>query len=125
MSMPMPLHDWSEIAAIVSAMVDVILLGKEVGKEAFNDYLGHRRADPSLPRKAAALASAFSTYSPAEVDAINGRIMNCRKHFIDELSGPARRRCLCSVFRDVKEGNGGTIPDPEWERAYEQLNCAA
>lgn len=108
-------------AAVISAMVDVI----QLGKETFQEYLNRRQKDPSLTTKAKALAEAFSTFSQPEIEAIMKRIENCRQRFIDEGSGAARRTCLCSVLRDVREGNGGTIPDPEWERNYEQLKCAA
>ena len=108
-------------AAVISAMVDVI----QLGKETFQEYLSRRQRDPTLAAKEQALANAFSTYSDTEVDAIMERIESCRQRFIDEGSGVPRRNCLCSVLRDVRDGNGGTIPDPEWERNYNQLNCAA
>ena len=108
-------------AAVISAMVDVI----QLGKETFLEYFSRREHDPTLPAKEQALVKAFSTYSPGEIQAILDRIESCRQRFIDEGAGPARRNCLCSVLRDVRDGNGGTIPDPEWERNFSQLNCAA
>ncbi|SEP79046.1 hypothetical protein [Nitrosomonas ureae] len=108
------------LAAIISAMVDVIRLGKET----YEEYLERREGDPAIERKARALETAFSTYSPEEIAAISARIHNCRRRFIEEGAGDARHGCLCSVLRDVRDGNGGSIPDPEWEEAYRQLKCA-
>ena len=108
-------------AAVISAMVDVI----QLGKETFQEYLRRRERDPTLPAKEQALVRAFSTYSPSEVEAILRRIESCRQRFIEEGSGAARRTCLCSVLRDVRDGNGGRIPEPEWERNFDQLKCAA
>jgi restriction system protein len=107
-------------AAVISAMVDII----QLGKESFQEYLSRRQKDPTLAAKEQALAKAFSTYSHPEVEAILERIESCRRRFIGEGSGAARRNCLCSVLGDVRDGNGGTIPDPEWERNYDQLKCA-
>jgi hypothetical protein len=117
----MALPDWASLAAIISAMIDVV----QIGRETFRAYLKKRQNDPQLPARARALEAALSTYSTEEVAAIIDRIGSCRERFVAEGSGKQRRTCICSVLRDVKEGNGGTIPDPEWERAYEQLKCAA
>lgn len=108
------------IAATISAMVDVI----RFGKESFQEYYARRERDPGLNRKVKVLEVAFSTYSAEEIEAIDERIQNCRRRFIEEGSGEARRICLCSVLRDVRDGNGGHIPDPEWEQAYDRLGCA-
>ena len=109
------------LAATISAMVDVLRLGKET----YEEYFRQRERDPSLAEKVKVLSLTFSTYSSEELDAIKERIENCRRRFIEEGAGDARRRCLCSVLRDVRDGNGGTIPEPEWESAFEQLKCAA
>ncbi|PTR10074.1 hypothetical protein C8R32_102163 [Nitrosospira sp. Nsp5] len=108
-------------AAVISAMVDVI----QLGKVSFQEYFRRRERDPTIAAKELALTKAFSTYAQSEVQAILDRIERCRRQFIEEGSGVARRNCLCSVLRDVRDGNGGTIPDPEWEKNYNQLGCAA
>lgn len=108
-------------AAIISAMADVITLGKET----FQDYLNKRKQDSTLRSKENALRTAFSTYSDKEVEAIQKRIENCRQRFIEEGAGTARKNCLCSVLTDVRNGNGGRINDPEWENIYNTLNCIA
>ena len=109
------------LAASISAMVDVI----RIGKETYEEYYLKRQDDPALQQKIAALQTGFSTYSPEEIEAIEGRLENCRKRFITEGDGGARKTCLCSVLTDVRDGNGGHIPDDEWEEAYQTLNCAA
>jgi hypothetical protein len=120
--MPVPpvAIDWGTTAAVISAMIDVI----QLGRDSFQDYFARRKAAPDAREKGAALERALSTYSPGEIDAIVDRITACRNRFIDEGIGEKRKRCLCSVFRDVKDGNGGTLPDPEWQRAYDLLGCA-
>ena len=117
----MMLPDWANLAAIISAMVDVI----QLGRDAFGEFFIQRQEDPQLQRKADALAAALSTYSDEETAAIIERIERCRRRFVEEGAGEARRRCICSVLRDVRDGNGGAIPDPEWDRAYRQLRCDA
>jgi hypothetical protein len=117
----MALPDWASIAAIISAMIDVV----QIGRQTFSAYLKKRQDDPRLPERARALEAALSTYSQEEVAAIVDRITACRDRFVAEGSGKQRRTCLCSVLRDIKEGNGGTIPDREWEQVYQQLKCAA
>lgn len=107
---------WASVAAIVSAMADVVT----VGRETFDYFLRQRLDDPDLPRKAAVLAATYSTYSDREIEAIRKRVENCRDRFIEEGSGEARKNCLCSVLRVVKDGNGGYIPVEEWQRAYNQ-----
>lgn len=121
MPAPMMLPDWANLAAIISAMIDVI----QFGRDAFEEFLESRQEDPDLGRKADGLATALSTYSEEETEAIIARIERCRRRFVEEGAGEARRICICSVLRDVRDGNGGILPEPEWERAYKQLRCDA
>lgn len=67
----------------------------------------------------------FSTFSEAEVEAIIRRIEGCRDRFISQGSGRDRARCLCSVFKEIIDGNGGQLPEIDaWERMYRQLRCS-
>jgi len=118
--MPLGLNEWAAIAAIVSAMCDVINTGKDI----FQEFFDRRIAAPDSMERAARLQQALSTYSDDEIKAINKRLQACRDRFVREGSGPQRRDCLCSVLQDVKDGNGGTIPFPDWEQAYNTLGCA-
>lgn len=119
MTTPFAIVDWNAIAAMISAMADVIT----IGRESYDFYLRLRHADPSTAETAEILAKAFSSYSPDEIAAIENRITRCRDRFIQEGAGEARRKCFCSVLRDVRDGNGGTFPNPEWERTFTHLNC--
>jgi hypothetical protein len=118
--MPLNLSDWASIAAIVSAMCDVISVGRETFEQAFN----RRSNAPDANDRGAILAKAMSTYSDEEVEAIRDRLDGCRQRFISEGSGPNRATCLCSVLQDVKDGNGGSIPFDDWARTYETLGCS-
>lgn len=113
------LADWANISTVISAMCDVLTLGQAT----FKTYFRKRLNDPERKGKAQILQSAFSTYSRAESRDINDRIESCRKNFMAEGNGARRRRCLCNILRHVKDGNGGTIPDPYWARTYETLGC--
>ena len=117
--MPFDLPYWSGIAALISGMVDVINLGVPL-----SEAIALHRRDPRNARLALVLQSAFSTYSDDEVRAIEDRIKSCRERFMAEGSGERRAACLCSVLRDVKDGNGGDLPAAEWEDIFSQLKCA-
>lgn len=120
-NVPFTLNDWAALAAIVSAMADVLT----IGGQTFDFFFRRRLKDPTLPQKALTLQNTYSTYSDREVEAIKKRIEGCRDRFIKEGAGEGRKTCLCSVLQDVKDGNGGSIPVDEWEKTYEKLGCAA
>lgn len=115
------LKEASEIAAIVSAMADVV----SFGKEQFNYYLGTRSRAPDFEARGKQLQHALQTYSDDEIAAIKERLAHCAAQFIAEGNGKARRTCLCSVLTNVKDGNGGELPFPDWEDLYRQMKCAA
>ena len=119
----LPLSTYAEIAAIVSAMVDVY----KTGRDAFQEFYATRAASPDIENQAEILRQAMSTYSDAEVKAIINRLESCRQRFIAEGSGPQRKTCLCSVLTDVKDGNGGEMPGgfPDWEQMFDTLQCDA
>ena len=110
---------WLEVLSYVKALFDAITLGADVREE----YRKHR-ADRDTISEAHRVSEVFSTYSDQEVESILNRLKACRDRFITEGSGPARRQCLCSVFKDIIEGNGGRLPRiDDWERIYRELNC--
>jgi hypothetical protein len=119
--MALPLADWASIAAIVSAMCDVIA----TGRTSFEVFYRERLASPETTAQAAILSEIFSTYSDEELDAIRERIEGCRRRFIEEGAGDRRARCLCSVLTDVRDGNGGVIPVNDWSDIYKRLGCSA
>ena len=112
-------HIWLEVLSYVKALFEAITLGADVRQQ----YEKHRNERDTIA-EAERVSQAFSTYSEQEVQAILDRLKACRDRFIEEGSGPARQRCLCNVFKDVIEGNGGTLPHiDDWENIYGQLNC--
>jgi hypothetical protein len=113
--------EWGVIAATISAMADVI----QLGRGTYDDYFKRRIGTKDNETKASILERTFGTFSDSEVSSIEERINECRKRFIAEGSGKSRKACLCSVLLDVFLGNGGSIPDPEWQRLFEKLGCAS
>jgi len=112
--------DYANVVATISAMCAVYQTGKDVFESYYSDYL----KSPNITIEAERLRSALMTYSDEEVEAIEDRIQGCRERFIKEGSGERRATCLCSVLTDVKDGNGGTIPDIDsWEETYIHLGC--
>jgi hypothetical protein len=110
---------WLEVLSYVKALFEAITLGADV-RELYQKHRTERETIAEAER----VSQAFSTYSEQEVEAILERLKACRDRFIKEGSGPARQRCLCNVFRDVIEGNGGTLPHiDDWENIHRQLNC--
>lgn len=112
--------DYANVVATISAMCAVFQTGKDIYESYFSEYL----RSPNIEREAEMLRLALMTYSEEEVEEIEDRIEGCRNRFIREGSGERRARCLCSVLTDVKDGNGGDIPDIDsWGEIYEQLKC--
>ncbi|MBS9477750.1 hypothetical protein [Ancylobacter radicis] len=113
------LENASQIAAIVSAMADVY----SIGRATFSQYLIQRENAKDYVSRGEALQKALSSYDDDEIEAIEKRIRSCKDRFIREGSGQSRKTCLCSVLTDVKDGNGGNFPFPEWGNLHEQLGC--
>ena len=110
---------WLEVLSWTKALFDAITLGADIRK-AYNRHRNERDTMAEADR----VSRTFSTYSEEEVQAILDRLQACRDRFIQEGSGPARKRCLCNVFNDVMAGNGGRLPlIDDWERFYHELNC--
>ncbi len=109
----------SQIAATISAMADVYSLGKE----SFSQYLDRRQKSKEYNARGEILQKALSSYGDDEIDAIDERIRACKDRFIREGSGQNRKKCLCSVLTDVRDGNGGSFPFPQWRSLYKQLGC--
>jgi hypothetical protein len=113
------LEQYAALAAIISAMTDVYT----VGRDSFTSFLDRRKRASDYLSRGELLKHALSTFSDRELDAIKERIEGCRDRFINEGSGVRRKNCLCSVLNDVRDGNGGSIPIPEWDDIYNQLGC--
>jgi hypothetical protein len=112
-------HTWLEVLSYIKALFEAITLGADIQQQ----YEKHRTERDTIA-EAERVSLAFSTYSEKEVQAILDRLKACRDRFITEGSGAGRRKCLCSVFKDVIDGNGGKLPHiDDWENIYGQLNC--
>jgi hypothetical protein len=108
---------WLEVLSWIKALFDAATLSADVRKA----YQKHR--EEHATQVAARRASeTYSSYSEEELQAISSRLKGCQDRFIAEGSGTQRVQCLCSVFDDLIEGNGGVIPHvDDWERIYRQV----
>jgi hypothetical protein len=110
---------WLEALAGLKALYDLA--------EGAVDYaasLRRHREEPDTIRESQRASRVFSTYSDAEIEALIRKIEGCRDRFISQGGGVDRARCLCSIFNEIKAGNGGTLPlIDDWARMYKQLNC--
>ncbi len=110
---------WLEVLSWIKALFEATTLCVDLQRA----YQQHR-AEKATIAEAERVSRVFSTFSEGEVDAILKRLQSCRDRFITEGSGAARRKCLCSVFQDVIDGNGGTLPHiDDWESIVRQLSC--
>src|SRR5262249_11753855 len=95
-----------------------------LGADLQKAYEKHRR-EKDTSDEARRASRVFSTYSEDEMQAILRRLQDCRDRFVTEGSGEARSRCICSVFKDVSDGNGGELPHiDDSQRMFRQLRCA-
>jgi hypothetical protein len=116
---PISPTDWQTISATISAMAEVIRTKENNFDIFFEQYLH----SAEIGRLAASLSQSFSTYSDGELQEIAARLEKCRKAFQEQFSGEDRTKCLCSILRNVKDGNGGLIPVSDWWSMYELLKC--
>ena len=111
---------WLEVLSWVKALFEATTLGVDLQRA----YQQHRVEKDTIA-EAERVSRVFSTFSEDEVEAILKRLQACRDRFITEGSGQARQQCLCSVFSDVIDGNGGTLPHiDDWENIFRQLSCS-
>ena len=110
---------WLEVLSWIKALFDAIKSGADL-QSAFQRH----RMERATIAEAQRVSRTFSTFSQQEVEAILKRLQSCRDRFISEGSGTARRKCLCSVFKDVVDANGGRLPlIDDWENIVRQLSC--
>lgn len=110
---------WLEALAGLKALYDLA--------EGTVDYAAslrrHRREADTIA-ESQRVSRVFSTYSDAEIEALIRRIEGCRDRFMSQGGGADRARCLCSIFNEIKAGNGGVLPlIDDWARMYKQLKC--
>jgi hypothetical protein len=111
---------WLDVLALTKTLFEATKATIDLGS-TFEKY----RHDRDTIRESQRVSGAFSTYSEPEVESILRRLEGCRDRFISQGSGADRAQCICSVFREVMEGNGGTLPViDDWENMYRQLKCS-
>jgi hypothetical protein len=112
-------HIWLEALSYVKALFEAITLGADI-REQFQKHRNERDTIAEADR----VSRVFSTFSEQEVQAILDRLKACQDRFIREGDGAARKRCFCQVFKDVSDGNGGTLPRiDDWDNIYRQMKC--
>jgi hypothetical protein len=111
---------WLEALAGLHALYDVVRTGTD-----YATSFSRHRSESRTNTEARVASAKFSTYSDREVEELIRKIEGCRDRFINQGGGKDRARCLCSIFNEVKDGNGGTLPDIDsWRDMYKQLDCA-
>jgi hypothetical protein len=110
---------WLEVLSWTKALFEATTLGVDLYK-AYD----HHKREHSTIAEARRVSETDSTFSPEEVEAILRRLQSCRDRFVTEGSGQARKQCLCSVFKDAIEGNGGVLPHiDDWQNIFSRLQC--
>ena len=108
---------WLEALAGLKALYDLAQGGID-----YATSLRKHRLEPDTIAESRRVSVAFSTYADREVEELNRKIEGCRDRFITQGSGADRARCLCSIFREIEAGNGGSLPEiDDWRRMYDQL----
>ena len=110
---------WLEALAGLKALYDLV----QGGVDYATSHEKHRRESDTIAESRRA-TRAFSTYSDREIEELIRKIEGCRDRFIAQGSGADRARCLCSIFEEISDGNGGSLPDvDDWRGMYDRLNC--
>ena len=107
---------WLEALAGLKALYDLVQGGIDY---AANVQRHRQEADTIAESRRASVT--FSTYSDRELEVLIGKIEGCRDRFIAQGRGADRARCLCSIFKEIRDGNGGLLPEiDDWRRMYNQ-----
>jgi len=110
---------WMEALAGPKALYDLV----QGGVDYAASFQRHRQESDTIAESRRA-ASVFSTYSDREIEELVKKIEGCRDRFISQGSGADRVRCLCSIFTQIKDGNGGRLPMiDDWTRMRDELKC--
>jgi hypothetical protein len=108
---------WLEALAGLKALYDLV----QGGVDYAAGLRKHREESHTIAESQRA-STVFSTYSDGEIAELIKKIEGCRDRFIAQGSGADRARCLCSIFREISDGNGGVLPViDDWQRMYGQL----
>jgi hypothetical protein len=112
---------WLEALAGFKALYDLV----SGVPDYYASFKRHREESDTI--EAARLASErYSTFSDKELRILIRKIEGCRDRFILQGSGKDRAQCLCSILNEIKDGNGGELPNVDaWHVMYAQLHCAS
>jgi len=112
---------WLEVLAWTKALFDATTSSVNL----YDAYTKHK-AERDTQEEASRVSSVYSTFSEEEVNAILKRLHGCRDRFVTQGGGEERAKCFCSVFDEVRIGNGGNLPDiDDWKRMFAVLKCGA
>lgn len=110
---------WLEALAGLKALYDLLEFGVD-----YAAALRKHRDESDTVAESSRAAAQFSTYSDSEIQQLIRKIAGCRDRFIMQGSGADRARCMCSIFQEISEGNGGQLPRiDDWQRMFDQLRC--
>jgi hypothetical protein len=110
---------WLEALAGLKALYDLAKSGLDYAAS----FQRHRQESDTIA-ESRRVSQTFSTFSDREVEELIKKIEGCRDRFIAQGSGSDRARCLCSIFKEISDGNGGTLPDIDaWREMYTRLRC--
>lgn len=110
---------WLEALAGLKALFDLF----KGAPDYYERLRAHMRESDTI-RESKRVAETFSTYSDDEVRSVLKRIEGCRSRFIAQGGGSERAQCLCSIFNELRSGNGGMLPViDDWARMYSHLKC--
>jgi hypothetical protein len=119
-SMASPLL-WLEALAGLKALYDLV----QGGIDYATSFQRHRQEADTVA-ESRRVSVTYSTYSDRELQEMIRKIEGCRDRFIAQGSGADRARCLCSIFKEIRDGNGGSMPNIDaWRDMYEQLSCGS
>ena len=96
---------WLEALAGLKALYDLTKGGVDYAAS-----LRRHREEKDTIAESNRVAALFSTYSDREIQDLMRRIEGCRDRFITQGSGADRARCLCGIFQEIIDGNGGSMP---------------
>lgn len=110
---------WLEALAGIKSLYDLTQ-----GAVDYAARLKFHREESATIAESFRASAAYSTYSDGEMAAIVKRIEGCRARFIAQGGGADRADCMCSIFKEVMDGNGGIMPPADdWENMYRKLAC--
>lgn len=112
-------ESWLELLATTKAVFEATKAGIDLVS-----IIRKYRKDPETQAESQRVSSAFSTYTDEEIQSLTERMKACYHRFVQEGDGAKRTRCICNVFKDASDGNGGDLPHiDDWPKMFKKLKC--